>query len=275
MRLSPASQRFYQEVQKADGRISLAMAALYIAQEDYWDMDPRHYIEKLDRMADSVRSRLPKNRYPLKVIQVINQYLFEELKFSGNRQNYYDPDNSCLNCVLDRRLGIPISLSLVYLEITARLGFPMVGVGMPGHFLIRPAIDEMEVFVDPFHQGEILFLADCQERFYQQYGRNAPNVQWQDDYVSAVPPKAFLVRMLLNLKTVYLALEAFERAIATLDKLLILMPQQPQQMRDRGLLHYELQQYEQAEQDLKGYLRSQPQAPDYLNIQKILDRIGL
>jgi regulator of sirC expression with transglutaminase-like and TPR domain len=272
MRLSPASQRFYQEVQKADGRISLAMAALYIAQEDYWDMDPRHYLEKLDRMADSVRSRLPKNRYPLKVIQVINQYLFEELKFSGNRQNYYDPDNSCLNCVLDRRLGIPISLSLVYLEITARLGFPMVGVGMPGHFLIRPVVDEMAVFVDPFHRGEVLFLADCQARFYQQYGPEAP---WQDSFLAPVPPKAFLVRMLLNLKTVYLTLEAFERAIATLDKLLILMPQQPQQMRDRGLLHYELQQYEQAEQDLKEYLRSHPQAPDYPNIQKILDRIGL
>jgi regulator of sirC expression with transglutaminase-like and TPR domain len=272
MRLSPASQRFYQEVQKADGRISLAMAALYIAQEDYWDMDPRHYIETLDRMADEVLKRLPKNRYPLKVIQVINQYLFEELKFSGNRQNYYDPDNSCLNCVLDRRLGIPISLSLVYLEIAARLGFPMVGVGMPGHFLIRPAIDEMEVFVDPFHSGEILFLADCQARFYQQYG---PEAAWQDSFLAPVPPKAFLVRMLLNLKTVYLTLEVFERAIATLDKLLILMPQQPQQMRDRGLLHYELQQYEQAEQDLKGYLRSHPQAPDYLNIQKILDRIGL
>ncbi len=272
MRLSPAGQRFYQEVQKADGRVSLAAAALYIAQEDYWDMNPSEYIEKLDRMADSVRSRLPKNRYPLKVIKVINQYLFEELKFSGNRQNYYDPDNSCLNCVLDRRLGIPISLSLVYLEIAARLGFLMVGVGMPGHFLIRPVVDEMAVFVDPFHQGEVLFLADCQERFYQQYGENA---QWDDDFLSAVPPKAFLARMLMNLKTVYLVMEAFESAIATLDKLLILMPGQPQQLRDRGLLHYEVKNYALAEQDLKGYLRSQPQAPDHQNIQKILERIGL
>lgn len=272
MRLSPAGQRFYQEVQKGDGRISLATAALYIAQEDYWDMDPSHYIEKLDKMADAVRSRLPAQRYPLKIIQTINQYLFEELKFTGNQQNYYDPDNSYLNCVLDRRLGIPISLSLVYLEIAARLGFPMVGVGMPGHFLIRPVVDEMEVFVDPFERGEVLFLADAQARFYQQYG---PSAQWQDDFLSAVPPKAFLARMLMNLKTVYLSLEAFESTIATLDKLLILMPDQPQQLRDRGLLHYELKHYDSAERDLKAYLRSRPHAPDHPTIQKILEKIGL
>lgn len=272
MRLSPAGQRFYQEVQKADRQINLAAAALYIAQEDYWDLDPAQYFERLDEMAAEVRSRLPKGRYPLKVIEVINQYLFEELKFSGNSQHYYDPENSYLNCVLDRRLGIPITLSLVYLEIAARIQFPMVGVGMPGHFLIRPAVDEMEVFVDPFRQGEVMFLADCEDRFYRQYGAGA---KWRDEFLSAVPPKAFLARMLMNLKMAYLSVEAFESAVATLDKLLILMPGQPQQVRDRGLLHYELKNYALAQQDLAGYLRSHPQAPDQHNIQKILDRIGL
>lgn len=272
MRLSPAGQRFFQEVQKPDGRISLASAALYIAQEDYWDIDPQQYLETLDSMAAVVRSRLPKNRYPLKVIQIINQYLFEELKFSGNSQNYYDPDNSCLNCVLDRRLGIPITLSLVYLEIADRLAFPMVGVGLPGHFLIRPVVNEMEILVDPFHAGEIMFLADCQERFHQQYGAEA---QWQDEFLNAVSPKDFLARMLMNLKQVYLNLEAFESAVATLDKLLILMPAQPQQLRDRGLIHYELKNYALAQQDLREYLRSHPRAPDHQNIQKLLERIGL
>ncbi|MGB3300479.1 MAG: transglutaminase-like domain-containing protein [Phormidesmis sp.] len=272
MRLSPAGQRFYQETQKADGRINLAAAALYIAQEDYWDMAPDQYLETLDEMAAEVRSRLPKGRYPLKIIQVINHYLFEELKFSGNSQNYYDPENSYLNCVLDRRLGIPITLSLVYLEIAARVQFPMVGVGMPGHFLIRPVVDEMAVFVDPFHQGEVMFLADCREKFYRQYGTGA---EWQDEFLSAVPPKAFLARMLMNLKMAYLNIEAFESAVATLDKLLILMPGQPQQMRDRGLLHYELKNYEPAQRDLRDYLRSHPSAPDQQTIQKILDRIGL
>ncbi|MEL6604266.1 MAG: tetratricopeptide repeat protein [Cyanobacteria bacterium J06614_10] len=270
MRLSPAGQRFYQEVQKSDGRISIATAALYIAQEEYWDMDPTVYLERLDEMAAKVRSRLPAGRYPLKVIQVINDYLFGELNFSGNQQNYYDPDNSLLNCVLDRRLGIPISLSLVYLEIAHRLRFPMVGVGMPGHFLIRPVVEDMEVFVDPFHQGEVMFLADCQKRFYQLF----PNGEWRMEFLSGVMPKPFLARMLMNLKAVYVQLEAYEQAISVLDKLLLLMPSEHYQVRDRGLLHYQLQNHALAKQDLENYLRSHPRAPDSQRIQTILESIN-
>lgn len=270
MRLSPAGQRFYQEVQKAEGHINLAAAALYIAQEEYWDMAPNRYLEALDSMAADVRSRLPSNRYPLKVIQVINDYLYGELQFTGNQHDYYNPDNSCLNCVIDRRLGIPITLSLVYLEIAHRIRFPMVGVGMPGHFLVRPVVDEMEVFVDPFNQGEVLFIDDCKQKFYALY---ETNIQWQPSFLNGVMPKAFLTRMLMNLKIVYLRLEAYDRAVATLDKLLILAPRQYQQMRDRGLIHYELQNYAQARQDLEQYLRSHPSPPDSPRIQQILDRI--
>jgi len=269
MRLSAAGQRFYQEVQKADGRISLALAALYIAQEEYWDMDPSAYIEALDDMAAAVRSRLPKGRYPLKVIQTINDYLFDELKFAGNQQNYYDPDNSLLNRVIDRRLGIPISLSLVYLEIAARLEFPMVGVGMPGHFLVRPVVDEMEVFVDPFHGGEVMFLADCQERFAKMF----PQAQWRDEFLNWLAPKPFLARMLMNLKAIYVQTEAYDEAVAVLDKLLVLMPDEGLQKRDRGLLHHELENYELAKQDLEGYLRSHPRAPDGSRIQQLIDRL--
>ncbi|MGC1309721.1 MAG: tetratricopeptide repeat protein [Phormidesmis sp.] len=275
MRLSPAGQRFYQEVRKADGRINLAAAALYIAQEEYWDMDPKRYLEKLDDMAADVRSRLPKRRYPLKVIETINHYLFQELNFSGNSLDYYNPDNSCLNCVIDRRLGIPITLSLVYLEVAHRIRFPMVGIGMPGHFLIRPVVDEMEIFVDPFNQGEVMFIADCKERFESIQNAHGSQVPWQDEFLSGVLPKPFLARILMNLKRVYLRLEAYDRAIATLDKLLLLSPRQPYEVRDRGLLHYELKNYDLAKQDLEGYLRSHPRAPDGKTIQQILKRIDL
>ena len=271
MRLSPAGQRFYQEVQKPDGRINLAAAALYIAQEEYWDMDPTFYLEKLDQMAAAIQPRLPLGRYPLKVIQVINDYLFNELRFSGNQIDYYDPDNSHLNCVLDRQLGIPISLSLVYLEIAHRLKFPMVGVGMPGHFLIRPVAEEMEVFVDPFAQGEVLFVADCQQRFEQLF----PQAQWQPTFLNGVMPKAFLARMLMNLKGAYLQLEAYKQAIAVMDKLLLLRPLDAQQLRDRGLLHYQLQNEKQARQDLENYLQSHPNPPDGLRIQQILASLNL
>ncbi len=271
MRLSPAGQRFYQEVQKSDGRINLAAAALYIAQEEYWDMDPTFYLEKLDDMAAVVRSRLPKGRYPLKVIQVINDYLFDELKFAGNQTDYYEPDNSHLNCVLDRRLGIPISLSLVYLEIAHRVKFPMVGVGMPGHFLVRPVVEDMEVFVDPFHQGEVLFVADCQQRFEQLFPpAQSPQMQWQPEFLSGVMPKAFLARMLMNLKAIYLQIETYKQALTTVDKLLLLRPLDIQQIRDRGLLHHRLQNDELAKKDLENYLRSHPNPPDGLQIQRII-----
>lgn len=270
MRLSPAGQRFYQEVQKSDGRINLAAAALYIAQEEYWDMDPAFYLEKLDEMAGVVRSRLPRGRYPLKVIQIINDYLFGELGFSGNQADYYEPDNSYLNCVLDRRLGIPISLSLVYLEIAHRVKFPMVGVGMPGHFLIRPMIEEMEVFVDPFHQGEVLFVADCQQRFEQLFPASPPQMQWRPEFLSGVMPKAFLARMLLNLKGIYLQLEAYRPALRVVDKLLLLRPLDVQQIRDRGLLHHRLQNDKLAKKDLENYLRSHPNPPDSIQIQRII-----
>ena len=267
MRLSPAGQRFYQEVQKADGRINLAAAALYIAQEEYWDMDPSRYLEALDDMASAVRSRLPARRYPLKVIQAINDYLFTDLKFTGNIKDYYSADNSHLNCVIDRRIGIPISLSLVYLEIAHRLRFPMVGVGMPGHFLVRPVIEEMEVFVDPFHQGEVLFLADCKQKFHQLF----PHSQWKSEFLSGVMPKPFLARMLMNLKAIYIQQEADAEAVSVLDKLLILMPEAAGQMRDRGLLHHRMLNYELARHGLKGYLRSQPNAPDGDRIQLLLE----
>ncbi len=269
MRLSPAGQRFYQEVQKADGRINLAAATLYIAQEEYWDMDPSRYIKALDDMAAVVRSRLTTRRYPLKVIQAINDYLFTELKFTGNTTDYYNPDNSYLNCVIDRRIGIPISLSLVYLEIAHRLKFPMVGIGMPGHFLVRPVIEEMEVFVDPFHQGEVLFLEDCKQRFHQLF----PQSQWQPEFLSGVMPKPFLVRMLTNLKMIYIQQEADAEAVSVIDKLMILMPGETMQMRDRGLLHHRMENYELARHDLKGYLRSHPSPPDGDQIQQILESI--
>jgi len=250
----------------------MAAAALYIAQEEYWEMDAGYYLERLDQMAMEVRPRLPKGRYPLKIIKVINEYLFEELNFSGNNSDYYDPDNSCLNCVIDRRLGIPITLSLVYLELAKRLRFPMVGVGVPGHFLIRPMVDEMTVLVDPFNAGETIFLEDCQQRFHQQFGADA---QWRDDFLSGVFPTAFLIRMLMNLRLIYLNNESFKKAVATLDKLLILMPNDPRLMRDRGLLHYELKNYGAAQQDLGAYLRSHPRASDKPQIQQLLDKIGL
>ena len=146
-----ARQSFYQEINQPDEQIDLAKAALYIAQEEYLDLDPAEYLNALDTMADDLQDQLPPQQYPLKIIQSINRYLYDDLGFTGNVADYYDPRNSFLNEVIERRIGIPITLSLVYIEVAKRVDFPMVGVGMPGHFLIRPDFPEMETFVDAFH----------------------------------------------------------------------------------------------------------------------------
>jgi regulator of sirC expression with transglutaminase-like and TPR domain len=164
-------QLFYQEIQQPDEQICLERAALYLAKEEYPHLEVEEYLNALDTMAAEVQERLPQEPYPLKILKTVNQYLYEDLKFKGNTTEYYDPRNSFLNDVIDRRTGIPITLSLLYLAITQRIHFPMVGIGMPGHFIIRPTVGEMEVFVDPFNQGEILFPQDCRDRLSQVYDR--------------------------------------------------------------------------------------------------------
>ncbi|NER84584.1 MAG: hypothetical protein F6K42_34695, partial [Leptolyngbya sp. SIO1D8] len=143
MSQSFARDRFCREIQQPDDAINLAAAALYIAQEEYPELDVGVYLHQLDMMALQLRDRLPEETYPLKILRAINDYLFKAQGFTGNSQDYYDPRNSFLNHVLDRRTGIPITLSLVYLELARRIGLPMAGVGMPGHFLVRPTVDEM------------------------------------------------------------------------------------------------------------------------------------
>ncbi len=271
MNLTPARQYFYQEIQQADEDINLAKAALYIAQEEYPQLDTEEYLSALDTMAVELMERLPEPRYPLRVIQTINQYLYNDLGFSGNRTDYYDPRNSFVNDVIDRRVGIPISLALIYLEIARRVDFPMVGIGMPGHFLIRPNLPDIEIFVDAFNQGEILFAQDCQDRLTQLYQQP---VTLQPEFLAVVSNRQFLVRMLTNLKYIYLKQRELQKALATVERILLLFPELTLELRDRGLLYYQLHRYPQAINDLQSYLVRVPHAEDAGVIQQLLTRLN-
>ncbi|HEY9652500.1 MAG TPA: transglutaminase-like domain-containing protein, partial [Coleofasciculaceae cyanobacterium] len=202
---------FDNEIQQPDDQIDVAKAALYIAQADYPDLDIGAYLNALDVMADEVEERLPVERYPLRIIRSLNQYFYDDLGFIGNTNDYYDPRNSFLNEVIDRRTGIPITLSLVYLEVSRRLDFPMVGINMPGHFLIRPEFEEAGIFVDAFNQGEILFEQDCEERLTQIYGHPVP---LQPQFLSPVNNRQLLARLLTNLKLIYLNNKNLSKALA-------------------------------------------------------------
>jgi regulator of sirC expression with transglutaminase-like and TPR domain len=204
-------QRFTTEINKPDREIDLSKAALYIAQIEYPDLDIDRYLQILESMGTAVAQRLPATQYPLKVIQIINQYLYTELKFQGNGTDYYNPANSFLNDVIDRRTGIPITLALVYLHIARSIGFPMVGIGMPGHFLIRPDFEDSEIFVDAFDRGEILFNEDCRQKLMDIYQQNIPAIP--PELLQPITNRQFLFRMLNNLQSIYLNQPDFDRAL--------------------------------------------------------------
>lgn len=262
---------FDQEIQQPDAQIDLAKAALYIAQVEYPDLDIFAYLNALDVMASEVEERLPIERYPLRIIRSLNQYFYEDLGFTGNTNDYYDPRNSFLNQVIDRRTGIPITLSLVYLEVSRRLDFPMVGINMPGHFLIRPEFEEAGIFVDAFNRGEILFAQDCEERLIQIYGHPVP---LQPQFLSSVSNRQFLARILTNLKLIYLNNKNLSKALASVDRILLLFPDAPLELRDRGLLSYQLGRWSQAAHDLEVYLAMLPNAEDAKTIRRLLDQLN-
>lgn len=272
MDFSIARQQFYQEISQPDGQIDLARAALYIALEAYPTLEVEEYLNALDTMAADVGDRLPPEPYPLRIIQVINQYLFDDLGFSGNQEDYYDPDNSYLNQVIERRTGIPITLSLVYLEIAKRIDFPMVGIGMPGHFLIRPDREDIEIHVDSFNRGEILFIQDCKNRMNQLFGGE---VEFRPEFLQAISKKQFLVRMLSNLKAIHLNRGEMSNVLAAIDRILLLFPNTPYEQRDRGLIYYQVGRWIEARQDLENYLDQMPHARDADLVRKLLTRIEI
>ncbi|NET00400.1 MAG: tetratricopeptide repeat protein [Sphaerospermopsis sp. SIO1G2] len=271
MNFSSARQYFYQEIQQPDESINLAKAALHIAQEEYPDIDPEEYLNAFDIMATELEKRLPSSRYPLRIIQSINQYLYENLRFSGNNIDYYDPRNSFLNDVIELKTGIPITLSLVYMEVAKRINFPMVGIGMPGHFLIRPDIADIEIFVDAFNGGEVMFTQDCQERLSQIYQQS---VTLRPEFLAQVSNKHFLARMLTNLKYIYLKQQNLEKTLSVVERILLLFPDVSLEIRDRGLLYYQLGYFTQAVEDLQNYLHQIPDAEDANIIHQLLIKLG-
>lgn len=263
-------QRFYQEINQPDEQINLAKASLYFCATQYPTLNFEQYLKTLDVIAEKIRERLPDRAYPLKIIKSINQYLFDDLGFRGNSSNYYDPRNSFLNEVIDRRTGIPITLSVVYLEIAKRIDFPMVGIGMPGHFLIRPDFEEVGIFVDAFNQGEILFEQDCQERLSQVYQQS---MKLEPQFLAPVSKKEILLRMLTNLKLIYINNQQLSKALTTVEQILMLVPDNTRGLRDRGILYYQLNELEKANEDLENYLKLVPDAEDRDIIRKLLDQI--
>jgi len=254
-------------VRQPDAAIDLAEATLLIAKEEYPSLDLGEYLARLDDMGATVRCRAGAGQEPHRLIAELSEYLFQHLGFRGNAADYYDPKNSFLNEVLDRRLGIPITLSAVYLEVGRRAGLSVHGVGMPGHFLVKYVGSSEEIIIDPFGGGGIVSPPECQEMLDRiSDGKRC----FEPGMLSIVGTRQILTRMLVNLKAIYFNNEEYDKALSIVERLMILHPRDECEIRDRGLLLCQLRRYADAVVDLERYLRLAPTANDSQTIREHL-----
>jgi len=259
---SPHRRQLIDLFTRPEDEVDLARASLLVACEEYPRLEVGPYLDRLDALADALRARLggtPEAASPVAAAAAVNRVLFEEEGFRGNTEAYYDPRNSFLNDVLDRRTGIPITLSTVYMAVGRRAGLSVEGVGLPGHFVARVSTEAGDVLVDPFHGGTVLTPEHCQQRLDRIYGGR---VRLAADMLAACPARAVLSRIVRNLEAIYLKEGDLERALRTADLLVLLNPGSAEERRDRGLVLAALDCYGMAASDLEASLAAAPAAAE-------------
>jgi regulator of sirC expression with transglutaminase-like and TPR domain len=256
---------------RPDAEVDLAVGALLIAAEEYPQLTESLYLHRLDVLAERVRDRLGTETAPVLVLEELCRVLFEEEGFCGNAQAYYDPRNSFLNDVLDRRLGIPITLGIVALEVGWRLGLPLTGVNFPGHFLIRYEGAVARLLVDPYDCGRVRWEDQGQELLDRVYGGM---VRMRDSFLAPASRVDILARVLTNLKGIYLNVRDDDRALAAVDRIILLRPAAAVEMRDRGLLLARAGRAGEAVADLERYLDVVPAAPDAQRVRSLIEDLS-
>lgn len=238
--------------------IPLARGALLVAKEEYPDLNVDQYLDQLAALAREAEPLVRAGADTIEKVQLFSEFLFVRKGFEGNRDQFGDPRNSFLNEVLERRLGIPISLSVVYIEIGRRLGLNLFGVSFPTHFLVKAVDDRGELIIDPFNAGAILSLDEIRARLTQIYGQP---VNVQPAMLKAVGARHILARMLRNLKNIYTTGSDFPRALAALDRILMLDPRSLEELIERGALYEKLECFGAALEDFQSFLTQAPEHP--------------
>lgn len=240
----------------------LAEACLLIAQDAYPDVNVAHYLARIDALAAAVRRRVADDAFAQQKLAALNRHLFNELGFSGNAGDYYDPRNSYLNQVLERRTGIPITLSILYMEIGRRLGLRLQGVSFPGHFLVKLRVSGGQLVLDPYCGGEAQSEADLRARLALVLPRREADTLRLSQFLQAATPRQILARLLRNLKGIYLQLEEAQNTLEVMQRMVMVAPHAAEEVRDRGLAYYRLDCFRAALADLQDYLERRPDAPD-------------
>lgn len=253
-----------------DDELPLLDTALLIARDEYPHLDAAGYADTIQGYADSLKPKLGDGADLPATLTTINRYLFDELGFSGNNTQYDDPRNSYLNEVFDRKLGIPISLAVVQIELMRRLGLPLDGISFPGHFLVRLPVDDGILVMDPFNKGRPVSAEELKERASPHLGGQAPDDVQLIEILAPATHRMILVRMLRNLSGLYMQSEDWERVARTADRLLKLAPETAEAFRDRGVAYRELGHARGAREDLARYLQVSPNADDEDEVRTML-----
>jgi regulator of sirC expression with transglutaminase-like and TPR domain len=249
-----------------DERIDLLRAALTFARMEEPRLDVEHYVRRVDALAKRVAAKIQDPDDPQQMIAALNEVLFYEEVFRGNTVDYYSPRNSFLQHVLDRQLGIPISLALVYMEVARRVQFPLFGVGMPGHFLLKHYdVDGRATLIDVFERGSIVTEEDCRQKLNSIY---SGQLALQPEFLLPVTRRQMLTRMLNNLRSVYLSQRDFRRAVQVVDLILVIYPRSPEDVKQRAVLRYNLDDYRGALSDFDEYVKMSPDASDAEEIKQ-------
>lgn len=248
------------------GNFSLAEACLLIAQDAYPELDVPRYLSAIDALAAKVRSRLPQDAFAEQKVVVLNRFLFNELQYCGNVDDYYDPRNCYLNDVLERKTGVPITLSILYMEIGRKLGLRLQGVSFPGHFLVKLRVSGGQLVLDPFSGGEAQSESDLRGRLAKVVGSREVDDAPISQFLEAATPRQILARVLRNLKGIHMQAGDAQKTLDVMQRMVLVTPDAAEEVRDRGLAYYRMEGYRAALADLQDYLERRPQAPDAADI---------
>ena len=257
-------------LQGGPGDPGLDVAALQIATVEYPELAPSTFVEVLDSYGRELVERVAPSADGEEFIHTMNEYMFEELGFQGNQDDYYHPANSCLNEVLTKRIGIPISLSVVYMEVARRAGRKVHGIGLPGHFIVQYEDADITAYIDPFHAGRLMFETECYELAHEITGLD---ISADTTVLKPVSKLHILIRMLNNLRSVYFQRQQPLKAIEVLTLLIEADPGSPEEYKQRGVCLAQVNRFAQARSDLEMYLKLSPDAPDRDPVSQQIERI--
>jgi regulator of sirC expression with transglutaminase-like and TPR domain len=269
-RMEQLKQQFEQTVLRPDDRVDLARAGLVIARLAYPDLSESVYLAELDRLGAALKDRITGVTDLHRIAVEMVRLLCLEEEFKGNTKKYYDPDNSYLNRVLDRRLGIPITLSLVFIEVGLRAGLTVQGIGLPGHFIIGLYDATGRILLDPFYRGALLKEEDCRRRVAVQCGGSK---LFGTHHLNPVPARKLLARLLRNLKGITLQTEDRMKALQLIQWIIAIDPDAVEEFKERGLFYESVGRFDHAVEDFRKYLTLVPQARDAQDIQLRIERL--